>query len=193
MDIATTADVALLVDRFYGKVRVDALLGPIFSDVVQDDWPAHMATLYSFWETMLLGTGTYKGAPYPKHAVLPVEKGHFDRWLELFLATVDELFAGPKAEPLIRLPSTVRTPLFFRTTKENDFGNFGSPLFTKCMIKTRLSSSNFSILSSSSRTTTSDVSRGDEKSTRAIDGLSSRPTRMSTEYPPPENVTDSVA
>ena len=56
------------------------------------------ATLYSFWETMLLGTGTYRGAPFPKHAVLPVEKAHFDRWLELFLATVDENFSGPKAD-----------------------------------------------------------------------------------------------
>jgi hemoglobin len=98
MDIATTADVALLVDRFYGKVRYDALLGPIFNDVAQVDWPAHMATLYSFWETMLLGTGTYRGAPFPKHAVLPVEKPHFDRWLELFLGTVDENFSGPKAD-----------------------------------------------------------------------------------------------
>ena len=98
MDIATSADVAMLVDRFYGKVRVDALLGPIFNDVAQVDWPTHMATLYSFWETMLLGTGTYRGAPFPKHAVLPVEKAHFDRWLELFLATVDENFSGPKAE-----------------------------------------------------------------------------------------------
>jgi hemoglobin len=49
MDIATTDDVALLVDRFYGKVRCDALLGPIFNDVAQVDWPAHMATLYSLW------------------------------------------------------------------------------------------------------------------------------------------------
>ena len=47
---------------------------------------------------MLLGTGTYRGAPFPKHAVLPVEKAHFDRSLELFLATVDENFSGPKAE-----------------------------------------------------------------------------------------------
>ena len=98
MDIATADDVALLVDRFYGKVRVDALLGPIFNDVARVDWAAHMATLYSFWETLLLGTGTYHGAAFPKHAVLPVGKAHFDRWLELFLATVDELFSGPKAE-----------------------------------------------------------------------------------------------
>ena len=35
MDIATSADVAMLVDRFYGKVRVDALLWTIFNDVAQ--------------------------------------------------------------------------------------------------------------------------------------------------------------
>lgn len=98
MDIATSAEVAMLVDRFYGKVRVDALLGPIFNDVAQVDWPAHMATLYSFWETLLLGTGTYRGEPFAKHAVLPLERVHFERWLELFLTTVDENFAGPKAE-----------------------------------------------------------------------------------------------
>jgi len=69
MDIATSADVAMLVDRFYGKVRVDALLGPIFNDLAQVDWPSHMATLYSFWETMLLGTGTYRDEPFAKHVV----------------------------------------------------------------------------------------------------------------------------
>jgi hemoglobin len=86
------------VDRFYGKVRYDALLGPIFNDVAKVDWPSHMATLYSFWETMLLGAGSYRGNAFAKHAVLPVEKAHFDRWLELFLETVDESFAGAKAE-----------------------------------------------------------------------------------------------
>lgn len=30
----------LLVNRFYGLVRVDVLLGPIFNDVAQVDWPA---------------------------------------------------------------------------------------------------------------------------------------------------------
>src|SRR6185436_3064979 len=90
MDIATTADIRTLVDRFYEKVNRDALLAPIFNEVAGVDWPSHLATLYTFWETLLLGSGTYQGAPFPKHSVLPVEKAHFDRWLELFLATVDE-------------------------------------------------------------------------------------------------------
>jgi len=38
------------------------------------------------------------GAPFPKHAVLPVRKEHFAHWLELFVETVNAHFAGPKAE-----------------------------------------------------------------------------------------------
>ena len=98
VDIATAADVKTLVDRFYEKVNRDALLAPIFNEVAGVDWPSHLATLYTFWETLLFGSGTYQGAPFPKHSALPVEKAHFDRWLELFLATVDENFSGPKAE-----------------------------------------------------------------------------------------------
>ena len=35
------------MDRFYGKVRVDALLGPILNDVAQVGCPTDIATLYS--------------------------------------------------------------------------------------------------------------------------------------------------
>lgn len=98
VDIQTTADIRTLVDRFYEKVNRDELLAPVFNEAAQVDWPSHLATLYTFWDTLLFGSGTYQGAPFPKHAVLQVNKAHFDRWLELFLATVDENFSGPKAE-----------------------------------------------------------------------------------------------
>ena len=98
MDIRSSADIKTLVDRFYEKVNRDELLAPIFNDVARVDWPSHFAMLYAFWETLLLGSGTYQGAPFPKHAVLPVEKAHFDRWLQLFVETVDEHFSGSKAE-----------------------------------------------------------------------------------------------
>jgi hemoglobin len=47
---------------------------------------------------MLFGAGTYEGAPFPKHAVLPVRREHFRRWLALFVETVNAHFTGPKAE-----------------------------------------------------------------------------------------------
>ena len=97
-DIQSAADIKFLVDTFYGKVNEDLLLSPIFNDIARVDWSSHLPALYSFWETLLLGAATYKGAPFPMHASLPLEQRHFERWLTLFLTTVDEHFAGPKAE-----------------------------------------------------------------------------------------------
>jgi hemoglobin len=97
-DLSSTEDVRTLVDSFYEKIGRDELLAPVFNDVAHVDWAAHLPIMYRFWESMLFGAGTYAGAPFPKHAVLPVEKEHFVRWLDLFTETVNAHFAGPKAE-----------------------------------------------------------------------------------------------
>jgi hemoglobin len=97
-DICSEADVRQLVDSFYAKVRDDALLNPIFSDVAHVDWAHHLPKMYAFWNGMILGKTGYNGRPFPLHAVLPVDKTHFNRWLALFTATVDEHFSGSGAE-----------------------------------------------------------------------------------------------
>lgn len=97
-DITTSNDIRTLVDSFYNKVTRDELLAPIFNDVAGVNWETHLPTMYRFWESMLLGAGTYQGAPFPKHAVLPVQKEHFARWLASFVATVDAHFSAPKAD-----------------------------------------------------------------------------------------------
>ena len=99
-EITTLENIKLLVDDFYGKVREDELIGYIFDDVIKDNWTEHLEKMYSFWQTILLHEYTYKGAPFPKHLKLPVEKAHFDRWLELFHETIDTYFEGEKAEEL---------------------------------------------------------------------------------------------
>ncbi len=80
------------------KCRHDELLADIFNNVIQDHWPKHLEKMYSFWQTVLLEEHTYYGAPFMPHANLPVSKPHFDRWLELFFKTLDELFEGEKAQ-----------------------------------------------------------------------------------------------
>ena len=96
-DISTEADIKLLVDSFYQKVNQDELIGPIFNEVVEVDWAEHLPTMYRFWGSLLFRNNSYQGHPWPKHAVLPVNPAHFNRWLSLFKQTVDEHFAGPKA------------------------------------------------------------------------------------------------
>jgi len=97
-DITTIEDIKLLVDSFYGKIRVNLLLGGIFSGVIKDRWPEHLEKMYRFWQTVLLGEHTYYGSPFPPHAQLPVEQRHFDAWLKLWYETIDEHFEGAKAD-----------------------------------------------------------------------------------------------
>src|SRR5680860_1279412 len=97
-EILNIGDVKQLVDTFYDKVREDALLNPIFNNVIQEHWPEHLEKMYKFWQTILLEEHTYFGSPFVPHAKLPVEKEHFDRWLQLFFSNIDDQFKGEKAE-----------------------------------------------------------------------------------------------
>ncbi|MGW8123492.1 group III truncated hemoglobin [Roseivirga echinicomitans] len=91
-------DIKLLVDTFYGKVRKDELLADIFDGIIKNKWPQHLEKMYRFWQTILLGEHTYYGSPFAPHAHMPIDGQHFERWIELFYSTIDELFEGEKAE-----------------------------------------------------------------------------------------------
>ncbi|MEP0365960.1 MAG: group III truncated hemoglobin [Cyclobacteriaceae bacterium] len=97
-EILQLEDIKQLVDCFYGKVRSDAVLAPVFNERIGDQWSAHMEKMYRFWQTALLGEHTYLGSPFAPHANLPVDKTHFTQWLTLFRETIDEHFCGEKAE-----------------------------------------------------------------------------------------------
>ncbi|MBV6442146.1 MAG: Group 3 truncated hemoglobin ctb [Saprospiraceae bacterium] len=99
----TPADVKTLIDAFYDKVKADDVIGYIFNDIAQVDWPRHLPVMYAFWEFILLGSSDgYRGNPVQKHFDLhqkhPLKATHFDRWVELFRTTVDDHFAGPAAD-----------------------------------------------------------------------------------------------
>lgn len=96
--IENREDIQLLVDSFYQKVRKDTLIGPIFNDVAKVDWDEHLPKLYNFWSDLLLGEDSYRGRPFPPHMKLNLQPSHFERWLKLFIETVDEHFVGMKAD-----------------------------------------------------------------------------------------------
>ena len=82
-----------LVRGFYAKVREDAVLGPVFESRIKD-WEPHLAQMCAFWSSVALMTGRYHGTPMAKHLPLPVDGGHFDRWLALFEETAHEICPG---------------------------------------------------------------------------------------------------
>ncbi len=96
-DIRDLSSIIVLVDDFYGKVRADDLLGPVFSAVIKDEWQPHLDKMYAFWNAALFGVPGFKGNPFARHAPLPIAGSHFERWIKLFEQTIDEHFKGPKA------------------------------------------------------------------------------------------------
>ncbi|MFP6773415.1 MAG: group III truncated hemoglobin [Alphaproteobacteria bacterium] len=58
-----------LVRHFYGRVRADAVLAPLFGRVV-GDWEPHLQTMMAFWSSVMMMSGRYKGQPVPKHKAL---------------------------------------------------------------------------------------------------------------------------
>lgn len=101
-DIQTRDDIILLVDQFYNKVLTNPVIGPIFTEVAQLDFSAHLPVMYSFWGSQLLGEQSYSGNPMIPHLKLsqltPMGEVQFTEWLRLFTETVDELFKGIKAD-----------------------------------------------------------------------------------------------
>ena len=94
-EITSNKDITLLVDTFYAKVLKDPNLKPFFAGL---DFEAHKPKMIHFWSFVLLDEANYKTNVTEKHLHMPLEQEHFDRWLELFYETIDELFEGEKAE-----------------------------------------------------------------------------------------------
>lgn len=101
-DIETREDVEFLVNKFYDKVGRDKVIGFFFNDVMKVDWDKHLPKMYQFWETLLFGKASYKGNPmaahFPINEIQAMEKHHFEHWLKLWTATLEENFDGKMAE-----------------------------------------------------------------------------------------------
>jgi hemoglobin len=95
------AYISSLVERFYGKIRADALLGPIFAGRIAD-WELHLGRMKQFWRSVLHASGEFAGNPMVKHIAIPgLEERHFAHWLGLFYATLRELEPTDAATRLV--------------------------------------------------------------------------------------------
>lgn len=102
--------IAILVDRFYEKVRADAMLGAVFNPVVHD-WDEHKRLLTSFWVGVALRTGAYRGNPMAMHRPHPIQREHFQRWLGLWEETCREVMDEDAAARMIEYAHRIGTGL----------------------------------------------------------------------------------
>lgn len=98
-ELSNRKDIKTLVIAFYEKVKVDPDLGPFFNSTIKN-WDEHYEILTDFWEQQLLGTKSYLRNPIVAHQEVDQKSNykitnvHFGLWLNLWFATLDELFEG---------------------------------------------------------------------------------------------------
>ncbi len=91
---ATEAEVALVVETFYGRVRHHPELGPVFAARISD-WGPHLAKMKDFWHAVMNTSGRYKGRPVEVHRAIPgLSRDLFAAWLALFREVAAEVCPG---------------------------------------------------------------------------------------------------
>ena len=112
-DIATREDIIHLLQAFYHKALQDNVIGFFFTQVVPLNMQEHIPLIADFWESILLDNPAYKGDPMQVHRHIhqlhAFEHRHFDRWVQLFCSTVDELFSGSVAEKAKQRATSIAT------------------------------------------------------------------------------------
>jgi hemoglobin len=102
MDLDTRTQIHDLVVHFYREIAFDPVLNPVFEEVAEVDWAVHMPRLTNYWCRVLLGEPGYDGmllaAHEHVHHLEPFDPALYDRWYDLWVASVDERWSGPKAD-----------------------------------------------------------------------------------------------
>lgn len=98
-DIETREDLEFLLAEFYKIAPHDQQIGHHFKGLNLEN---HLPVIADFWEKVLFGKQVYFGNPLQIHQIIhaksPLKLEHFRRWVEIFSATIDKLFAGEMAE-----------------------------------------------------------------------------------------------
>ncbi len=117
-EIEDIDDIKQLVDSFYKKVIVDKTIAHFFINVITVNWDVHLPIMYSFWDTVLFGSMSYKGNPMLKHIALSQKEKldilHFDAWIKLWEETIDELFFGEKAQEAKKKAQNIKALMMYK-------------------------------------------------------------------------------
>ena len=120
-DIKNRADIEILVNAFYVKIKSDVAISYFFNDVAKVNWEIHLPKMYNFFENILFSSGNYEGNPMVIHEELnkksELKREHFQHWNILFDETVDELFIGLKADEVKQRAINISEAMMYKTHK----------------------------------------------------------------------------
>ncbi|WP_088323590.1 group III truncated hemoglobin [Polaribacter tangerinus] len=102
-DIATRADIKMILQQFYDSLLLDEKMIPFFEDILKENsLEQHLEVITDFWSDILLGTKLYKNNTMQKHLdknrSVKFEKEHFKIWTSYLHKTIEKSFEGNLAE-----------------------------------------------------------------------------------------------
>ena len=112
----TGAVIDRVIKAFYLEVRQDALLGPVFNEIVED-WDAHVEKVSAFWRYAARLDRTYNSRDFmPAHVRhAQVQASLLPRWLFLFRRTASEIctekVAGALVDIAVRMADSIEISL----------------------------------------------------------------------------------
>lgn len=110
-DLDSREHIERFVDLFYQRMLKDEVLAPIFVDVAEIDLDVHLPHIKDYWCKLLLGERAYRRHTMNIHRALhgkrELQPADFERWLAFFQGTVDDYFAGERAERAKRVAASI--------------------------------------------------------------------------------------
>ncbi|MEN0003548.1 MAG: group III truncated hemoglobin [Bacteroidota bacterium] len=130
-DIENRGDIEQLSHRFFEQLLDRPAYSQLFFGVAQIKLGPFLHRFADFWESALFKAGKYDGDLMATHLEVDemsrLDKAHFEEWLHLFFATVDQYFEGPKADELKEkakaLAIVMEMKINFRNQQRIKFGN----------------------------------------------------------------------
>ncbi|MDZ4742457.1 MAG: group III truncated hemoglobin [Verrucomicrobiota bacterium] len=88
-----------LLNDFYGRVKLDPVLGPVFASRIEN-WEEHLEKIHRFWSFQTGGPDVYEGG-MGRHVGLPVDTHHFDKWIDEWTISCRKILAPEEAGQMV--------------------------------------------------------------------------------------------
>lgn len=109
----TADEIGVLITRFYARIRVHPVLGPVFNTAI-GNWPEHEDKIAAFWRGAILREPGYSGNPMQVHlANSDILPEHFPLWLNLFEETAHQVLRPETAQAFSHLANRIGNGLSF--------------------------------------------------------------------------------
>ena len=123
VDIGTTEDVTLLVEKFYEMLLQHDSFKDIFNNMENFSWETHIPVMVAFWENILFANDKYQGNPMIKHMQLhqrtTLTSELFDEWIAIWKETVSENFAGNNANAAMKRAEQIASVMEYKILQQS--------------------------------------------------------------------------